>query len=209
MADKKDTYKIKLFQDEVARGIQVMHKQSLLPNDRMGDISIRDAETGNVFISIKPGTFHVKDPSDYHGSDIAVVDKKGNPLTDLTPPSDNLSMHLAVYDARPDINTVIHTFPVWTSLMSERKMDMPFVLAEQMEMSINVSCVTVEPSLNESYYKELLKKLGNEKFVLLYRYGALSVADNIDNAINYLAWMESVSEKFVLASMIGTPHLIG
>jgi L-fuculose-phosphate aldolase len=209
MAEKKDTYKIKLFQDEVARGIQIMHRQGLLPNDKMGDISIRDAESGNVFISIKPGTFYIKDPSDYHGSDIAVVDKNGHPLTDLTPPSDNLPMHLAVYDARPDVNAILHTFPVWTSLMSERKMDMPFVLAEQLEMSINVGCVTVKPSADKAYYAEIIKKLKEEKFVLLYRCGALSVADNIDNAINYLAWMESVSEKFVLASMIGTPHLIG
>ena len=48
-----------------------------------------------------------------------------------------------------------------------------------------------------------------EKYVLLHNFGSLAVGDNIDNAFNYLAWMESVTRKITLASMIGELHTIG
>ena len=39
--------------------------------------------------------------------------------------------------------------------------------------------------------------------MLLKDFGSISVADNVDNALNYLAWMEEVCQKIVRAEMIG------
>ena len=50
------SYRTKLFQDELARCIQRLHKEGWLPNEQMGEASVRDIETGNVTMSIKPGT---------------------------------------------------------------------------------------------------------------------------------------------------------
>ena len=142
-----NAYKIKLFQDETARCIQRLYKEGYLPNEEMGDISVRDAESGYVFISIKPGSFRVGEPSEYHGGDIAVFDAIGKPVTHHTIPNDKLAMHLAIYNARPDVNCIIHTYPTWCSLFSQRKQAIPFVLAEQLEASTSVECVAVNPSL--------------------------------------------------------------
>ncbi|MEG2287789.1 MAG: class II aldolase/adducin family protein, partial [Ruthenibacterium sp.] len=43
---------------------------------------------------------------------------------------------------------------------------------------------------------------------LLYNNGTVSVANNIDNAINYLAWMESVSKKVSRGAKIGNLNYI-
>ncbi len=206
---QKEVYKVKLFQDEAARGIHRLHEAGYLPSEHMGEVSVRDAESGYVFISIKPGTFYVADPSDYHGSDIAVIEADGTPVTATTPPSELLGLHLAVYQARPDVHAILHTHPVWSSLFAQRKENIPFVLAEQMEASIAVECVDVPPAMDVAYFAEVVRKLKQEKYVLLYDFGTLAVGDNIDNAINYLAWMESVAKKITLASMIGELHTIG
>lgn len=34
-------------------------------------------------------------------------------------------------------------------------------------------------------------------------FGAVAIADNVDNALNYLAWMEEVAQKIVRAELIG------
>ena len=71
------SYRMKLFQDELARCIQRLHNEGWLPNENMGEASVRDTETGNVTISIKPGTIGVTDPAAYFGSDMPVVDADG------------------------------------------------------------------------------------------------------------------------------------
>lgn len=206
---ENNAYKLKLFQDETARGLARLYEAGYLPNDSMGEVSLRDAESGLVFISIKPGTFYIADPSEYHGSDIAVTTLDGEPVTTVTPPSERLALHLAVYKARPDVHAILHTYPVWSSLFSERGKSIPYVLAEQIEASTAVECVTAEPSMDEAYFGEVIRHLKQEKYVLLHNFGSLAVGDNIDNAFNYLAWMESVTRKITLASMIGELHTIG
>ena len=206
---ENNAYKLKLFQDETARGLARLYEAGYLPNDSMGEVSLRDAESGLVFISIKPGTFYIADPSEYHGSDIAVTTLDGEPVTTVTPPSERLALHLAVYKARPDVHAILHTYPVWSSLFSERGESIPYVLPEQIEASTAVECVPAEPSMDEAYFDEVIRHLKQEKYVLLHNFGSLAVGDNIDNAFNYLAWMESVTRKITLASMIGELHTIG
>ena len=206
---ENNAYKLKLFQDETARELARLYEAGYLPNDSMGEVSLQDAESGLVFISIKPGTFYIADPSEYHGSDIAVTTLDGEPVTTVTPPSERLALHLAVYKARPDVHAILHTYPVWSSLFSERGESIPYVLAEQIEASTAVECVTAEPSMDEAYFDEVIRHLKQEKYVLLHNFGSLAVGDNIDNAFNYLAWMESVTRKITLASMIGELHTIG
>ena len=201
-------YKIKLFQDEAARCIGQVYQTGYLPNEKLGDVSVRDTESGNIFISIKPGSLRVGEPSEYHGSDIAVVDKDGNPVTHHTVPSENLALHLAVYKARPDVNCIIHTYPIWSSLFSQRKEALPFVLAEQVEASTDIKCVEGAPSMTDAYFKEVVEKLGDQIYVFLYNFGSLAVGANVDNTINYLAWVESVARKITQASVIGDLNYI-
>ncbi|MDP4110330.1 MAG: hypothetical protein Q8878_09925, partial [Bacillota bacterium] len=102
-----------------------------------------------------------------------------------------------------------HTYPVWSSLFAQRKESIPYVLVEQIEASTKVDCVTMQPAMTKEYFSEVTKKLANQKYVLLYDFGSIAVGNNIDNAINYLAWMESVTRKITLASMIGKLRIIG
>lgn len=197
------SYRQKLFQDELARCIQRLHKEGWLPNENMGEASVRDEESGNVTISIKPGTIGVTDPAAYLGSDMPVVDAQGNYLTHHAPVHENLPLHLAIYKARPDVNAIIHVFPLWTTIFSNRKQGLPFVLAEQLEASCFVDCVQSEPAQTEEYYQKVVDALADQICVLLYNGGIVCVGDNIDNVINYVAWMESVAEKIALAELIG------
>lgn len=201
-------YKIKLFQDEAARCINRLHQTGYLPSERLGDVSVRDTESGYVFISVKPGIIPVGEPSEYHGSDIAVVDRDGNPVTHHTIPHENLALHLAVYKARPDVNCIIHSYPVWSSLFSQKKEPLPFVLAEQAEASTDIKCVEGDPTLTDDYFREVIEKLGDQIYVFLYNFGSLAVGANVDNTINYLAWVESVARKATHASFLGSLNYI-
>ncbi len=216
---RKDAYRIKLFQDEAARCIRRLFEEGHLPNDKMGDVSVRDAESGLVAMSIKPGFIGVRDPSEYHGTDMAVVDMNGNLIYEITPPNDNMELHLAIYRARPEINAIIHTFPVYCGGFATRKEPIPLVFVEQGYIMQNfdfgnsrgfsTDVVTMNPAHTTAYYNEVVEKFHETNFVLLYNNGCIATGDNVDNAINYLAWMEEVAQKITLASFIGDLHYIG
>ena len=202
------SYSMKLFQDELARCIQRLHSEGWLPNESMGEASVRDSGTGNVTISIKPDTIGVTDPAAYLGSDMPVVDSDGNYITHHAPCHENLPLHLAIYKARSDVSAIIHVYPLWTTMFTNRKQGLPFVLAEQAEASCNVGCVQSDPAATEAYYREVVETLPDQKCVMLYNGGIICVGDNIDNVINYVAWMESVAEKIALAELIGEVETI-
>ena len=61
---ENNAYKLKLFRTRDRPRACALYEAGYLPNDSMGEVSLRDAESGLVFISIKPGTFYIADPSD-------------------------------------------------------------------------------------------------------------------------------------------------
>lgn len=219
MSVRNDAYRIMLFQEEAARCIRRLYEEGRIPNDQKVDVSVRDKESGIVAISIQPGFIGVTDPSQYHGTDMAVVDMDGNLIYDITPPSENVDMHLAIYKARPDVNCIIHTYPVYCSLFAQRKQPLPLVFVEQgyiledfdfeSKGGFGTDVVTMEPEKSQKYYDEIIEKFHNTQFVMCYNNGCIATGDNVDNTINYLSWIEEVAQKITYASFIGDIHYIG
>lgn len=219
MGARIDAYRIQLFQEEAARCIRRLYEEGRIPNDQKVDVSVRDKESGIVAISIQPGFIGVTDPSQYHGTDMAVVDMDGNLIYDITPPCDNLDMHLEIYRQREDVDCIIHTYPVYAGLFAQRKQPLPLVFVEQgyilndfdfeSKGGFGTDVVTMEPEKSKKYYDEIVEKFHGSQFVMLYNNGCIATGDNVDNAINYLSWIEEVAQKITYASFIGDIHYIG
>lgn len=219
METRNDAYRIRLFQEEAARCIRRLYEEKRIPNDQKVDVSVRDPESGIVAISIQPGFIGVTDPSQYHGTDMAVVDMDGNLIYDITPPCDNLDMHLAIYKARPDVTSIIHCYPIYCGLFAQRKQPIPLVFVEQgyimqdfdfeNSQGFSTDVVTMAPEKSQKYYDEIVEKFHGTQFVMCYDNGCIATGDNVDNAINYLSWMEEVAQKITYASLIGDIHYIG
>lgn len=218
METRKDAYRIKLYQDECARCIQRLYAEGNMANETRGDVSVRDVESGIVATSIKPGFIGVQNAGEYHGTDMAVVDMDGKLVYDITPPNDNIDLHLAIYKAMPEVNCIIHTYPTYCGLFAARKQPIPLVFVEQgyilpdfdfEKYNFSTDVVTMEPEKSQAYYDEVIKKFGGTQFVMLHNNGCIAIGDNIDNTINFLSWMEEVAQKITLASMVGDLHYIG
>lgn len=208
MGTLNNEYKTKLYQEEVARALQEMFRLGYFPYDGFGEVSVRDQDTGDIYISIEPGQFHIHTPEDYHGCDTAVVDREGHALTGHTAPSRALPLHLAIYRARPDVHAIVHTRSQWTSLFSSRGEGIPFMFEEQYDLMGVTRCVNSLPSVDESYYQEIIEALGGRRTVIMREFGVISVAGNVDRAVNYLAWVEAVARKASRAALIGKVNVV-
>ena len=144
---------------------------------------------------------------------------QGNLVYDITPPCDNVDLHLAIYRARPEVTAIIHAYPVYCGLFAQRKEPIPLVFVEQgyimqdfdfgNSQGFSTDVVTMEPAKTQAYYDEVVEKFHGTQFVMMHNNGCIATGDNVDTALNYLAWMEEVAQKITLASLVGDLHYIG
>lgn len=88
-----------LYREEAARGTRMLYELGFSPSGDNGDISVRDPETGLVYISASPIEIGYKNLGEYHACDMAVVDMEGNRMTTWSRPTIEVPMHLAILRA--------------------------------------------------------------------------------------------------------------
>lgn len=125
MSERLDAYRIKLYQDEVARCMRRLFDEGHMMADGLAEVSVIDRESGIVVTSIKPGFIGVREVDDYHGTDMAVVDLDGNLVYDITPPNDNVDLAIAIFKARPEISAVIHSYPIYCGMFANNSRPIP------------------------------------------------------------------------------------
>lgn len=166
-----------LYREEAARGTRMLYELGFSPSGDNGDISVRDPETGLVYISASPIEIGYKNLGEYHACDMAVVDMEGNRMTTWSRPTIEMPMHLAILRARPDVNAVVHTHAAWSSVFAICGKNIPFVLAEQYAHlgAGEVVCAGYGKAGSDELGEEIVSALGKNNAVLMRNHGAVTV----------------------------------
>jgi L-fuculose-phosphate aldolase len=85
-----------------------------------GNISIRDPETGLIYIS--PSGM---DYEEIRVEDVVVLDHQIEVVDGYRIPSCEKGMHVTVYNDRSDVNAVVHTHPLYSTVLGVNRMDLP------------------------------------------------------------------------------------
>ncbi len=100
-------------------------ENSKMTTETWGNISIRDPETGYVFLS--PAGIKYCDMTE---DDVVVCDAFGRIIEGRRKPTVEMLMHISIYQNRPEINAVIHTHPVYSLVYAAQGRDVPLILDE-------------------------------------------------------------------------------
>ncbi|MFR9188869.1 MAG: class II aldolase/adducin family protein [Anaerotruncus massiliensis (ex Togo et al. 2019)] len=154
----------------------MLYELGFSPSGDNGDISVRDPETGLVYISASPIEIGYKNLGEYHACDMAVVDMEGNRMTTWSRPTIEMPMHLAILRARPDVNAVVHTHAAWSSVFAICGKNIPFVLAEQYaHLGAGESSAPDTAKRVPTSWEEIVSALGKNNAVLMRNHGAVTV----------------------------------
>lgn len=169
-----------------------------------GNISARDIETGLIYIT----------PSgmDYEGittDDIIVMDNELNIVDGHRIPSIEKHMHVEVYKTRSDINAVIHTHPLYSTVLGVNGMELPGI-SEDFVQIVGDKIICSEYALPGTLElaKNAVKALGKCNAVLLPNHGTLNVGEDMNCAQTICYLVEKTAHIYIMAKSIGTPHLI-
>lgn len=170
-----------------------------------GNISVRDPETDFMYIS-PSGMDYLTIRAEH----VVVLDLDINLIDGYAEPSIEKHMHAEVYKARRDVNAVIHTHPVFSSVFGALKLELPAVSEDFAQI---VGDKVIYPEQYElpgtaALGRSAAAALGKDRnAVILPNHGALSVGDSMKKALKVSMVLEKNAQIYLYARMLGTPQL--
>ncbi|HAF31968.1 class II aldolase/adducin family protein [Anaerovibrio lipolyticus] len=163
---------------------------------RSGNFSIRDEDTG--LICITP-TGMDRSEMTYH--DIVVVNMNAEVVEaeTLHRPTSEVTMHLKIYEARPDVNAVVHTHSKFALTFAILNKPIPAIVTELMHLGCKEGYIPVAPygrPATPALAESVLKPLQISDVALMEKHGAVAVDKDIKEALTKAAYVEELAEIY-------------
>lgn len=164
---------------------------------------------GNITVRL-PGKKVLATPTamskgDLTGNDLIVVDMFGRVIRGNRRPFGEMSMHLAVYEARPDCGAVIHAHPPYSTAFAMASMEISGDFSPEFRVSIGSKVPVVPFALagTEAMNNALTPFLQDFDCVLLENHGLMVWGDDLTQARLRIEHCESYARILSLAAKIG------
>jgi ribulose-5-phosphate 4-epimerase/fuculose-1-phosphate aldolase len=161
-----------------------------------GNISIR--VPGENSLVITPSN---KDYLSMTANDICVYSFDHEPIQGALKPSIEMSLHITVYQARPDVGSVMHTHQEFASTVALIKKSIPALFDEQVRfLGRRVDLIPYAPSGTGMLAKQVRKMVkNNHNAYLLKNHGALCLGPTPERAYHNVLLLEKVAVTYILA----------
>ena len=172
-----------------------MHERGLVVSS-LGNVSIRHGD--GLLITPTRWAYSEIDMSDLvqlgpHGD----VRGEGMPSTDWR-------MHRAVYDARPDVQAIVHTHSVWATAWAWTERPLRLATEERRYLDLGEIGVTRwAPAGTAELAERVAEGLGEHRAVLIARHGVLAVGDDPVAALELCEVIEREAQLETLVRLLG------
>ena len=197
----------KKLKEEVANTTVLFWEKGLSTGRDAGDTSLRDPATNLIYICPQPTEkLKIKNWGTITSDQIVVINMANEVVdgSDLLP-SLEAPMHIAIYKNRPEINAIVHSHAVWSTVFAITGKNIQLVDAEMDEfLGGEVICAKYAEVATKELADNVLKALGKNKFAALMRnHGSVCIGKDFEEAFNVSDFLEK-SAKTVLHG-----HLLG
>ena len=137
-------------------------------------------------------------------TDIVITDFDVDPVEGERPPSSESLLHVGIYRVRPDVQAVIHTHSVYSSVLAVLGIDLPSVIDEVVVYvggDVRVSDYAFPGT--EELSANVCAALGPRKAAFIANHGAVAVGRSLDEALDICLLVERASHIYVTARSIG------
>lgn len=164
------------------------------------------ATGGNVSARIMGQAAFAITPSNYDylkmtPEDVCVLDLDLNPLEGERKPSVESGMHAGVYQARADVNAVVHTHQVYASALALINAPIPALFDEQVRfLGRSVEIIPYAPSGTGWLKNTIVKHIKNHhNAYIIQNHGVLCFGDTLERAAHNVEILEKCSLAYLLA----------
>lgn len=170
-----------------------------LQSNSGGNISAR-AEAGD-YCYVKPsGTGF----GELREEDLVAVDLSGKILYGGGKPSQDANIHLAIYNARPDVNAVVHVHSPWAAGWACAGREIPCLTFQMVEKLGSLPLVPTAPGGAQQTANEVLLALSNPAVggALLQNHGTIGVGKTMWGALHAVEIIEETAHIAAVKEML-------
>ena len=168
-----------------------------------GNISARSGS--KIYIKASGVSLENSRPFDYNEVDL----KTGRAVCFNKPCSIEIPMHLACYRARPDIGAVIHTHPVYGTILGITAAKLGYISYEFMfTMRSEVPTINYRSAGSGALAAAVGKAIKKYNGALLKNHGAIVVGKDIKEAYERALALERASKVCIFSGLSGKMSLI-
>lgn len=167
-----------------------------------GNISMRlPSKNGHGMMVITPTSKHYDTLTP---DDIPIIDFAGKTVEGKLKPSVETPLHIAVYNARKNVNAVIHTHSVYASAVSITGKDIPAILLDQVVFLGGEIKTSGSPLINTpEQIEDFIRALGDRSAVLIPNHGAVGTGRSMREAFIACELIEKTARVYLLAMGAG------
>ena len=196
-----------------------MRQQLLDITQKLSAIGLNRGSSGNV--SVREGDGFLITPSGFTAEamttdDLVRMNFAGQGVENveslshgLTKPSSEWRFHHDIYQARPEINAIIHTHSMFASTLSTLRRDMPaFHYMIALAGGDSIRCAPYALFGSQALSNNALSALHNRKACLLANHGMIAIAENLTKASAITVEVETLCEQYLRALQVGDPFIL-
>ena len=167
-----------------------------------GNVSVRlDPEEERELMAVTPSA------TSYESltlDDIVVTDFEIEPVEGGLPPSSESLLHVGIYQRRPDVEAVVHTHSVYSSVLAVSGVELPPVIDELI--------IYVGGAVKVSKYgfpgtsdlaDNTCEALGDNKAAFIANHGAVTVGKTLEEALSVCLLVERACQIYIMARGLG------
>ncbi len=183
-------------------------QQVLAVGLRLVDTGLSDGTSGNISVRCGDGATILVTPSsrDYRllaERDLVRIDLGSGAAEGRWPPSSEWRLHARVYDARRDVNAVIHHHGTWSSAVAVARKTIPVLIDEAADIG-PIPTAAYAPSASEELAEVASEQLKREtNAVLLANHGAVVVGRDLREALRRALEVERLAKIYLIAELLG------
>jgi len=171
-----------------------------------GNVSIRVKRGDEEFVLITPSNVNYEE---MEPDDILIINLEGKVLEGERNPSVEKHLHLGIYKEREDVNAIIHSHGIYSTILSTLKLSLPPAMEELVPyLGGEVLCAEYGEAGSEELADNVKKSLEDRNAVILANHGSLCCGSHLEGAYIVLQYLERGSKIYYLARLIKEPYLL-
>jgi L-fuculose-phosphate aldolase len=133
-------------------------------------------------------------------NDIVIVDLDGLRVEGELTPSIETMLHTGIYKARKKVNAVMHTHPVYGSIIAVAGLEIPAILDDQVtQMGGEIKVARYALSGSPEMTANVLAALGPRNAALMANHGAIALGKSMQEAFTTCQLLEKTAQIYVFA----------
>ncbi|MBO1265440.1 L-fuculose-phosphate aldolase [Proteiniclasticum sp. SCR006] len=168
-----------------------------------GNISIFNREENLMAISPSGIDYFETNPED-----VVIMDLDGKVVDGDKKPSSEYAMHSIFYKKRDDIDAVVHTHSVYSTVLATLRTGLPASSYLVAFSGLDVRCAEYASFGTKELAENAFKAMEDRYAVFLANHGLLTGAQDLANAFNKAEEIEHCAEVYYRAKSIGDPVIL-